>query len=919
MTASTPPPVPLGNRPGIGSAAPCFAVIDCGVMVGIADVTRDLASSALFRLLSAAQISEIARVVTIEERDRDHEVLSEGNTTAPLYVVKDGRVGGFVLDQKYKLSILSEELGPGDPFDLVSLASGKPVEAMFATMTRSILYRLERQDFNAAVQRAPGLIAGVGRALAERMSKQRTQRQVPFVSLAGKQMDRRLWALGPENVFMQHRIVPVALSGKTLTIAMVDPEDVGAIKELREVMAGFTFKLVAVSAADLQRYIAAGFGKKRSHRGAVVDAKERPAVSFMDDEAAVQMQTEAVTGHIVNLANELVGTALALNASDIHIEVEGKGLVVRYRVDGQLRARPDPLPIEQARPLASRFKLLAKMDITESRRPMDGRISVNVGKRIIDLRISTMPAKLGEKIVIRLLDAAANISSIKNIITVDAVRDVFGEMLSRPHGLILVTGPTGSGKTTTLYTALSERRRPELNMVTVEDPIEYHLEGVTQVQTHAEIGTTFEVLLRSILRQDPDVIMVGETRDRETARIAVEASMTGHLVLTSVHTNSAIDAIMRLIDLGVERYSIATGLMGVVHQRLVRRLCASCKEPFEYPQPIIDRLYQCGALQEGDKTVLLHGAGCQVCNGTGFKGRIALYELLNVNEYLKHSIATGMDPAGLREVAVSRDALFDLARYSGVLLARGDTAPTEVLHISEQGVSSDEAFSGGERAPRAWVGGPAAGPRVPGVAGGPLAPGVTAHFGGHPGAVPAVSGAPLGPALTANFGAQPGVVSPVPGSPLHPAATASFGAQPGAVPAVTGAPLGPALTANFGAQPAVPPVSGAPLGPALTALGAPPRSATPPPRTQTTSPPPLPPRAPAVPPATPGPAAPPGAGAPQWTPSASPPAPGAPSVNPQVPSRAAPPPPLSSGLELASEPQTPARRDDSAADLEFDL
>jgi type II secretory ATPase GspE/PulE/Tfp pilus assembly ATPase PilB-like protein len=729
------------------------------------------------------------------------------------------------------------------------------------------------------------------------------------VSLAGKQMDRRLWALGPENIFMQHRIVPVALSGKTLTIAMVDPEDVGAIKELREVMAGFTFRIVAVSGTDLQRYIAAGFGKKKAHRGGSVDAKERPTISFMDDDSAVQMTSEAGAGQVVQLANEIVATAMALGASDIHIEVEAKGVGVRYRVDGQLRARPDPIPVEMARPLASRFKLLGKMDITENRRPLDGRISVNVGKKIVDLRVSTIPAKLGEKIVIRILDAAANISSMKNIMPVDALRDVFMEMLARPHGLILVTGPTGSGKTTTLYTALSERKRPELNTVTVEDPIEYHLDGVTQVQANAEIGTTFERLLRAILRQDPDIIMVGETRDKETAKIAVEASMTGHLVLTSVHTNSAIDAITRLIDLGVERHSIATGLMGVVHQRLVRRLCAGCKEPFEYPRPIVQRLIAAGALQEGDGTVLMRGVGCQVCNGTGFKGRAGIYELLVVNEHLKHAIASGLDPAGMREVAVARDALFNMARYTAVLLARGDTSPTEVIHLAEEGVSS-EAFGDGEGAQAGWssAAAPAVSVPAPRVSGAPGLPGgpMTAHFGVQPNmGVPQVTGAPLGPAMTAQF--TPISVVPQSAGPVA-AAPMTISGHPSPVPQVTGAPLGPSMTAHLGAVP-----SG--------------------------NPPPLPSRAHAgtsqqMPRVSP-PTAPPPSAAPPMPPL--PPVPQVMSQPPQVsqPPQMSQPPPqppqrpkpshaptYSSGLELelATEPApSSAKKADPSTDLEFDL
>jgi type II secretory ATPase GspE/PulE/Tfp pilus assembly ATPase PilB-like protein len=654
-----------------------------------------LANIQLFKALSRQQLEEIAQFVQTEEREREDVILSEGAPHEALYVIKEGRVGVVMPHPKYKVTMMAEELVKGDAFGLVSLTTGAPVEATFSTLMRTSLYRLDRKDFTPASKRLPGLIAGVARALATRMARERGRTDVPFVSLGGKQLDRRLWALAPENMLVANRMVPIDLVGRTLTIGMVDPEDVGALRDLAAVLSGFTIKLVAVGAPDMERFIAAGFGKKR-HRTAVVAVTERPAVSFFDDDIN-QDKAPAIAGHIVNLASEIVSTALALGASDIHIETEAKGAGVRYRVDGQLRQRPELIPIENVRPLVSRFKLLSRMDITETRRPRDGRISIAAGKRIVDLRVSTVPAKFGEKLVIRILDAASNISNLRNIISVEPVREVFSEMLARPHGLILITGPTGSGKTTTLYTALAEKRRPEINMVTVEDPIEYHLDGVTQVQTNADIGIGFEQLLRGILRQDPDVIMVGETRDRETARIAVEASMTGHLVMTSVHTNSAIDAIMRLVDLGAERYSIATGLMAVVHQRLVRRLCSSCKEPCEYPKPIIDRLVRAGVLQEGSSVVLLRGVGCEICHGTGFRGRTGVFELLNVNEAVKVAIATGAEPTRLREIAIESNALFDIPRYARVMLARGDTTPSEVLHLAEQGVVTADMFAAEDR------------------------------------------------------------------------------------------------------------------------------------------------------------------------------------------------------------------------------
>jgi type II secretory ATPase GspE/PulE/Tfp pilus assembly ATPase PilB-like protein len=297
--------------------------------------------------------------------------------------------------------------------------------------------------------------------------------------------------------------------------------------------------------------------------------------------------------------------------------------------------------------------------------------------------MSSLPAKLGEKIVLRILDADAGITDLKNLFVVDKVRQVFSQMVFRPHGLVMVTGPTGSGKTTTLYSALAARRKPELNVVTVEDPIEYHLDGVTQVQVDSQQGGTgFATVLRALLRQDPNVIMVGELRDHDTARTAVEASMTGHLVLTSVHTNGALDAVMRLADLGVERYAIANGLIGVLHQRLVRRNCPACTKPYEFPPPIVEQFYKVGALLPNDKPVLQRGEGCEKCGGTGLKGRIGLYELLVITDAVRDAIASG---AGMPELKkASHGAIIELARYAGMVCGMGLTVPGEVLHMLQR-------------------------------------------------------------------------------------------------------------------------------------------------------------------------------------------------------------------------------------------
>jgi type IV pilus assembly protein PilB len=535
----------------------------------------------------------------------------------------------------------------------------------------------------------PNVSLSLARVLAERLQQQSGDLEIPWLSLGTQVFDPRLWSLFPDHMLRSHRIAPLWLRGRTMAIAMVDPQDVAGVDALTQAVPAVRYKIFAVGAEDWQRFVDGGTGKRAPSRAseASLAPDVRPRITFLEDEEQQRrgqpMQNLATGPQIIGAVDEIISTGLGLRASDIHVEHERGGVLVRYRVDGSLQSRPQLFPLEMARPIVSRLKLLGKLDITETRKPQDGRISLKAGTKLIDLRVSTMPAKLGEKLVMRILDAEGSILDLKMLMPVDKLRQIFSQMIFRPNGLVMVTGPTGSGKTTTLYSALNARRRPELNMVTVEDPIEYHLDGVTQVQVQPDVGVTFETILRGLLRQDPDVILVGETRDRETARIAVEASMTGHLVLTSVHTNGALDAVVRLADLGVERYAIANGLLGVLHQRLVRRCCASCTEPFDYPEPIVEMLYKVGAFLPGEKPVLQRGKGCQRCNGTGFRGRVGVYELLSVNETVRDAIASGADQAEIR-TAAGGGALIDLARYAGILVGSGATVPGEVLHMLQR-------------------------------------------------------------------------------------------------------------------------------------------------------------------------------------------------------------------------------------------
>jgi len=652
-----------------------------------------LAQNALFSGLSPQHRDQIASRLTRHEIAPNTAIVRQGDPADALFLIEAGLVGVFVKDNRLGMTRLIHQLEAPESFGEMALVTAQPRNASCTALEHTVVHRLGKEIFDAITAKVPGVALAIAKVMAERLQKVSAEREVPWVSLANRSPDRRLWASSPDALLRKHKVVPIEMDKHFLTVGLVDPEDASALQAVRQSFSGVRFKVVAISQEDYDRFIASlGAGAATPARGGVakageavhVSAEARPQITFMEDDEtrggrASQAVAQMSGSQVVSVVDEIVGVGLAVGASDIHIEHERKMVAVRYRVDGALRPRSQPLPPELGKPLVSRIKLLAKLDITETRRPQDGRISLLAGKRMVDLRVSTMPSKFGEKVVLRILDAEANVADLKSLIAYEPVRQLFSEMIFRPHGLVLVTGPTGSGKTTTMYSALYARRRPELNVLTVEDPIEYHLDGVTQIQVQSEI-TTFASILRAMLRQDPDVIMVGETRDHETARMAVEASTTGHLVMTSMHTNSALEAVFRLLDLGVERYAIANSLVGVLHQRLVRKLCASCSEDGEYPAPIIERLHRAGAFAEQETPRLKRGVGCARCGGSGFKGRVGVTELLVASDAVRTAFSAGADLSQLRPVA-RNGALFELPRSAGALLTLGLTTPGEVLHL----------------------------------------------------------------------------------------------------------------------------------------------------------------------------------------------------------------------------------------------
>src|SRR5438876_16177 len=380
-----------------------------------------------------------------------------------------------------------------------------------------------------------------------------------------------------------------------------------------------------------------------------------------------------VNPHNIRLRNSILGLAIKKGASDIHIEPMEKDVVVRFRLDGVLQVVQN-LPKKVQLGLISRLKILSKLDISEKRLPQDGRISISMEGKPIDFRVSTVPAKWGEKICMRILDKSNTSLGLDKVVTHQPTLELIRELINQPYGIMYVTGPTGSGKTTTLYSALAEINEPGYNISTAEDPIEYDLGGVNQIQVNKDIQLDFARILRAFLRQDPDIILVGETRDKETAHIAVEAALTGHLVFTTLHTNSAAGSFTRLNEMGIEPFLISSSTIGVMAQRLARRLCKNCKEQMQAEDQV------CEYMGLPPKSMVWKGRGCGECNGKGVKGRIGIYEVMKMNAELRQMVAKSALTEDIHKRALELGML-DLKKYAALLLLNGDTSVEEVLQV----------------------------------------------------------------------------------------------------------------------------------------------------------------------------------------------------------------------------------------------
>ncbi|GAB4458788.1 MAG: hypothetical protein OHK0029_20460 [Armatimonadaceae bacterium] len=477
---------------------------------------------------------------------------------------------------------------------------------------------------------------------------------VEYADLTETKVDPKVAQLISQDLARRYKVIPLCVEGNRLRLAMKNPLDIFATDEIRLITGKDVDPLIApeedIILAIQESYRATGDaveGVLKDFEDDVELDKKGPA----DDVSLEEAEKEANEAPVIRLANAVIAKGVMEGASDIHIEPTRESVKVRYRIDGIL-VDGLVIPKKAQAAMTSRVKIMADMDIAEKRAPQDGRISMFIEGRPYDFRVSTLPAVFGEKIVMRILDKSTISIGLHKLGLLPHTFEMFESMLMRSYGIILVTGPTGSGKSTTLYSCLAKVNSGEKNILTIEDPVEYEIGGITQVGVNNKAGMTFAAGLRSMLRQDPDIIMVGEMRDQETAMIAIEAALTGHLVFSTLHTNDAPGAVARLMDMGVEPFLIASATVGVMAQRLLRKVCEKCKQPYEPPRDAIKRLGM--NLEEIDKSkvTFFRGRGCEVCKGSGYKGRIGCYELMPVTDKVRELILAHASAYAIREAAI---------------------------------------------------------------------------------------------------------------------------------------------------------------------------------------------------------------------------------------------------------------------------
>lgn len=632
----------------------------------------------VFAKLDEPHAAALAEICKFQKHKAGKVIFRQGDKSDSFHVVSSGKLDCYLWDDLLKIERPLTVFRRGEIFGEVGLLTDDSRSAFVRAQEDCETLVFDKEAFFALLEKNPKVLLNFARILAHRLVAANKAAGIKFDQLASYKIGRDELRMLPLQVILRHRVLPLTRQDSEVTLAIVDPADPVARNTAIQFLNKHKINWVCVSASDFDHF------RDKKLFDLVKDAM--PAVEPLGEEiiylTASAGTAPEITSDAARKLEEFLTSAITAGASDLHLEPGPANVAVRARIDGRLVELAPALSYASYKPILSRIKVLAELDIAESRLPQDAVLRIKYGSRNVDLRISTVPTPHAEAVACRLFDPLQRKLDFENLVVSDAVAEVIKKLFHLPSGLVLVTGPTGSGKTTTLYAGLQVRQQicPTHKIVTAEDPIEYELPGVTQVQVNPVIALSYQRILRSLLRQDPEVILVGEIRDRDSMEIAFEAALTGHFVLSSLHTNDAFETMARIRQRGVEPYVAASAIRGIISQRLLPRLCSACAEEAPISQELTRELQRSGICDAGTPVKTWVARGCTHCKMSGYKGRIALYEVLVMSSPLQAAIESGATTAEL-EKAVQPGSYVSMRRYGRFVMEKGLASPKDILEV----------------------------------------------------------------------------------------------------------------------------------------------------------------------------------------------------------------------------------------------
>jgi type IV pilus assembly protein PilB len=633
----------------------------------------------VFSMLDLAQLKVFADIAKPCQYTAGQPVFRQGDASESFHVVLAGKLDCYLWDDLLKIERPLTTFQRGDIFGEVGLLTDETRSACVRSQTASETLSFGKSAFFELLESQPKVLMNFARILAHRLASANKSSGLKFDQLARYKIGKDLIQMLPLQVILRHRVLPISRTNGEVVVAAVDPADLLARNTAAQFLTNYRIAWVCISQPDFDRFRDKSLFDLMNLPASPVEQISTEITYALPAGGATTLDADSPAAKTLD---DLIAKSIDGGASDLHFEPGPQTVTVRARVDGRLIELASPMTLAAYKPIASRIKVLADMDITEVRLPQDAAIRLRYGGRNVDLRVSTVPAPHGESVACRLFDPSRRKFDVDSLVVSEAVLESVRDLFCLPSGLVLVTGPTGSGKTTTLYAGLRLRQMhaPTQKIVTAEDPIEYELLGTTQVQVNLAINLNFERILRSLLRQDPNVILVGEIRDQDSMQIAIEASLTGHFVMSSLHTNDAFETVMRLRQRGVPPYLVASSLRGIISQRLVPGVCGGCMQLVDLPAPVAERLRRSGILKEGEAPLGPEAKGCSHCKFTGQRGRVGLYEVLLMTPELRRSVEHGASLSDL-ERSAPPGSFVPMRRYGYYLLSKGLVAAGDLLEV----------------------------------------------------------------------------------------------------------------------------------------------------------------------------------------------------------------------------------------------